>query len=200
MLLLMLLLGSAMHDPLAVTHPCKAEMKCTLFKSSCPQLGSRHGSPLADKAIPVPRRRMRVAAGILLLGLACCHQKRADPKPVLSCMASQQGHDDYLLVTRCEPLGKSERIAGTWFVAFELSLFKKGRPTRDDRLTQYHQLIVPAPLNAAVHKIDATGVAAYEIVFMGRRSLVQAGPEPNIFVADKIISMRRIEANLPPVR
>jgi hypothetical protein len=143
---------------------------------------------------------MRVAAGILLLGLACCGEKQAGPKAVLTCMSSQPTHDDYSLVTRCEPLGKSETIAGTWFVAFETSLFKEGRVTRGDRLSEYHRLIVPAPVNDAVHKVDATGYAAYDVVFAGRRSLLQLNSDPSIFVLDKIISMQRIHVQLPPVR
>ena len=112
-------------------------------------------------------------------------------------MSSQSTHDDYLLVTRCEPLGKSERIAGTWFVAFEASLFKEGRPARGGRLTEYHELIVPAQLNDAVHKVDATGYAAYDVVFIGRRSLLQLKSEPSTIVADRVVSMRRVEAQLP---
>jgi hypothetical protein len=69
---------------------------------------------------------MRVAAAIWLLALAPWGDKQTDPKAVLTCMSSQPSRDDYALVTRCEALGKSERIAGTWFVAFETSLFKEG--------------------------------------------------------------------------
>jgi hypothetical protein len=143
---------------------------------------------------------MRVAAAILLLGLTCCREKHTDPKAVLACMSSQPNRDDYSLLTRCEPLGKSERIAGTWFVAFETSLFKEGRASTGDRLTEYHRLIVPTPVNDAVQKVDATGYAAYDVVFVGRRSLLQQTSEPSTFVADKIVSMRRVQVQLPPVR
>ena len=142
---------------------------------------------------------MRIAAAFLLLGLACCREKQADPKAVLACMSSHPSRDDYSLVTSCEPLGKSEKIAGTWFVAFETSLFKEGRVARGDRLVEYHQLIVRAPVNDAVHKVDATGYAAYDVVFVGRRSLLQPNSEPRTFVADKIVSMRRVQVQLPPV-
>jgi len=141
---------------------------------------------------------MRVAAAVLLLGLACCREKQTDVKEVLACMSSQPSRDDYSLVTRCEPLGKSERFAGTWFVAFETSLFEEGGASTSDRLTEYHRLVVPTPVNDAVHKVDASGYAAYDVVFVGRRSLLQTS-EPSIFVADKIVSMRRVQKQLPPL-
>jgi hypothetical protein len=143
---------------------------------------------------------MRFVAIVLLLGLASCREKQADPKAVLACMSSQPTHDEYLLVTRCEPLGKSERIAGTWFVAFEMSLFKEGEVSKSGRLTEYHQLVVPTQVDEAVHKVDATGYAAYDVVFVGRQSLLQLRSEPTTFVADKIISMRRVQVQLPPMR
>lgn len=143
---------------------------------------------------------MRVAAAILLLALAGWREKQPDPEAVLTCMSSQPNRDDYSQVTRCEPLGKNERIAGTWFVAFETSLFKEGHASKGDRLTEYHRLIVPTTIGEAVHKIDAKGYAAYEVVFVGRRSLLQLPSEPRTFVADKIVSMRRVQVQLPPVR
>ena len=63
---------------------------------------------------------MRVAAAILLLALAGWREKQPDPEAVLTCMSSQPNRDDYSQVTRCEPLGKNERIAGTWFVRWGL--------------------------------------------------------------------------------
>ena len=143
---------------------------------------------------------MRVAAVILLLALACCRGKENDPDAVLACMRSQPNRDDYSLVARCEPLGRSERIAGTWFVAFETSLFREGHASTGDRLIEYHRLIVPTPVSGAVHKVDATGYAAYDVVFVGRRSLLIQAPEPSTIVADKIVSMRRVQVQLPPVR
>src|SRR5689334_10870128 len=142
---------------------------------------------------------MRVAAALLLIGLVGCSEKQSDPKAVLACMSSQPSRDDYSLVTRCEPLGESERFVGTWFVGFETSLFKEGPASKGDRLTQYHRLIVPPAINGAVHKVDATGHAAYEVVFVGRRSLLQQTSEPTTFVADKIVSMRRVQMKAPPL-
>ena len=138
---------------------------------------------------------MRVAAAILLLGLTSCRDKQADPKSVLACMSSQPRHDDYSLVTRCEPLRNSERIAGTWLVGFETSLFREARASRDNRLTDYRQLIVPAPISDAVHERNAMGYKTYDIVFVGRRS--QLKPDPTTFVADRIISIRRVQMQPP---
>lgn len=142
---------------------------------------------------------MRVVAAILLLGLVGCRERQTDPKAVLTCMSSQPSRDAYSLVTQCEPLGESQRFAGTWFVAFETPLFKEGRPSKGDRLTQYHRLIVPSPVDDAVHKVDPAGYAAYDVVFMGRRSLLQQTSEPTTFIADEIISMRRVQVPMPPV-
>src|SRR5690348_3378816 len=127
-------------------------------------------------------RHMRFAPAILLLGLACCREKQTDAKEVLTCMSSQTSRDDYSLATRCEPLGKSERFAGTWFVGFETSMFKEEGASRIDRSTDYHRLIVPTPLDDATHKVDSSGYAAYDVVFVGRRSLLQTS-EPSTFVA-----------------
>lgn len=142
---------------------------------------------------------MRVAAAALLLGLFACREKQTDSKAVLACMSAQPTRDNYSLTARCVPLGNSERFAGTWFVGFETSLFKVGGAVDGDRLTQYYPLIVPSPLNDAVHKLDAKGHAAYVLVFIGRRSLFQETSEPATLVADKIVSIRRIQVKLPPV-
>lgn len=142
---------------------------------------------------------MRVAAAILLLGLACCHANEADPKAVLACMSSQPQRDDYSLTTKCEPLGKSERITGYWFVGFETSLFREGGVAKGESPSDYHQLIVPAPINIAVHKVDPVGYAGYDVVFEGRRSRLQIGPVPRTFVADKIISIRPVPVHSPPL-
>ena len=140
---------------------------------------------------------MRIVAAILLLGFAGCREKQADPRQVLACMSSQPSHDEYLLVTRCEPLGKSEKMTGTWLVGFETSLFKEGSVKSGGRLSEYHQLVVPSRINDVVHKADATGYATYELVFVGRRSLLQYKSEPSTFVADRIISVRRAQMQPP---
>jgi hypothetical protein len=143
---------------------------------------------------------MRMFAAMLFLGLCGCHQRDADPSAILNCMRSTHSNDAYLLSTECEPLGKSERIAGTWFVGFELSRFKEGRPSEGDRMFQYHELIVPAALDTAVHKNDAGAITSYDLVFVGRRSLLHLDSEPNTFVLDKLVSIRRAQVQLPALR
>jgi hypothetical protein len=75
--------------------------------------------------------RSAIKAMVLTGGaLAACHakdvQRSLDPKTVSACMDAQHSHDDYLLVTKCEPLGPQERFQGTWFTGLEMDAFAKG--------------------------------------------------------------------------
>jgi hypothetical protein len=141
----------------------------------------------------------RLAKAIVLVSvtLTACHEKDVtksrDPEAVSACMDAGHSHDDYALVTKCEPLAPQEMFQGTWFVGFELSVFREGYAGVPAELgaslhSQY-EIVAPASLNERVHAQDSNGASAYQVSFLGRQSLI---PETKMMVADRIVSIRRV--------
>lgn len=142
------------------------------------------------------------AKAIVLVGtlLSACHRKEqqraTDLKSVSACMKAQQSHDDYLLATKCLPLGPEAKVKGTWVVGFEISAFRKdyqGVPAdlgtgTDNR----YELIVPTALGERVHADDAKGPLAFQLSFLGRESALTAMGGAKTIVADKVLSLRRV--------
>jgi len=137
---------------------------------------------------------------IMCAALPACHardtQKRADPKEVSACLAGQSGHDDYFLVTKCEPLGPQERFQGTWFAGFELSEFRPGYfgvPADFGKGRDASYLIVPTAWSRRAFAADpAECPCAYQITFLGRESSEPYMPGVKLVVADKILSFHRV--------
>ena len=145
--------------------------------------------------------KQRHVKAIAVVGslLAACHpkeqEKQSDPKAVSACMAAQNSHDNYLLVTTCEPLGQQAKLQGTWFVGFEMSVFRKGYagvPADFGTIDKQSQLIVPTALDETVHAKDSEGPSAFQISFLGRESALPAVGGAKLFVADRILSLRRV--------
>lgn len=111
-------------------------------------------------------------------------------------MAGQQSHDDYLQVTKCEPLGPEVKMQGTWVVGFEISVFRKnylGIPADLGTGTEdLYDLIAPTALEDRVHAKDSEGPAAYEISFLGRVSELPRMGGSTTVVADRVLSLRRV--------
>jgi len=117
----------------------------------------------------------------------------------MACMHSQATNDDYLLVTKCEPLGPSEKFEGTWFFGFETSLFRRGKqasagvPEKFADITpDDYQLIAPTSISSAVLDRDPSRICAIHVVFVGRPSLLRVKPEPVTVVVDKMLAMRAV--------
>jgi hypothetical protein len=111
-------------------------------------------------------------------------------------MAAQHSHDDYFLVTRCEPLGPQQRFQGTWFVGFELSAFRRGYSGLPAELgtgpAGLYEIIVPSSLSERVHAKDSQGAFAYQVTFLGRESSLPAMPGVKLMVADKMLSLHPV--------
>jgi hypothetical protein len=137
---------------------------------------------------------------LIVGGLAACHapdtQKSLGPKEVSACMAAEHSHDDYLLTTKCEPLASPEEFQGTWFVGYEVSVFRKGYsgvPAEiGSRLSDVDEIVVPASLSKKAHARDSAGPSAYQLVFVGRVSMLPAMPGQRLVVLDRLISIRRV--------
>jgi hypothetical protein len=144
----------------------------------------------------------RTAKIIALVGsiLAGCQakdsQKPADPKAVSACMAALHSHDDYFLVTKCEPLGPQRRFQGTWFVGFELSAFRRSYSGVPADLgtgpTGVDEIVVPASLSERIHARDSEGASAYQVMLLGRESSLAAMPGVKLVVADRVLSLQRV--------
>ena len=146
--------------------------------------------------------KQRADKAIVLVGslLAACHsggeRKSSDPHAVSACMAAQHSHDDYLLVTKCEPLGPQESFAGTWFVGFELSVFRKGYaavPAEPPTSTgNAYELVVPTKLSTSMYAKYPEGPSAYQVTFLGRESALPFMPGVKLVVADRVLSLRPV--------
>jgi hypothetical protein len=139
--------------------------------------------------------RLTAIAPIMLL-LAACNEESppvADPKQVIACMSAQQTSDDYLLVTKCEPLGPKNKFEGTWVVGFETSLFTTAHHKlnlKDQKVTdKFSTIIVPAKFRRRIHSQDPARYITYRVVFVGRESLMLPKEGHQIIVMDEIISM-----------
>lgn len=110
-------------------------------------------------------------------------------------MHAQESHDDYVRVTKCEPLGPKESIKGTWFVGFEESLFRidYGKVPADvGNRNDIYRLIAPEPLNTVAHEKDAVSATAYQITFVGRKSLLPPLGGQSTIVLDNVISIHPV--------
>ena len=108
-------------------------------------------------------------------------------------MEAQHTTDDYVLVTKCEPLGPQRKFQGTWFVGFELSVFRNdyaGVPAEPNG--HEYDLVAPALVSGRAHARDRAGVSAYQVTFLGREYQVANKPDPNHLVADRMLSVRSV--------
>ncbi|WP_309661278.1 hypothetical protein [Sphingomonas sp.] len=144
-------------------------------------------------------RRLLALAPLAACALIGCSTKASDEtakaKSVLACMSHQRSTDDYLLVTECEPLGVSEKFAGTWFVGFEVSTFRDNYtvvPAESGLSSGQYQLIVQKQLSFKAHLNDATKPMAYQIEFRGRKSLLKAGANKGTIVLDHLFAIRSV--------
>jgi len=122
-------------------------------------------------------------------------QKPADPRTVSACMAAEHSHDDYLLVTKCEPLGLQKTFHGTWFVGFEMSVFRmdySGIPADLGNPFDQYRIVVPTSLDQRVHARDAVGPSAYKVTFQGREALLLKKPGEKLIVADRMLALRAV--------
>jgi hypothetical protein len=109
-------------------------------------------------------------------------------------MAAQHSTDDYLLVTKCEPLEQSRLFHGIWTVGFESSSFRESDRTASTPIStsEHYELIVPSSLRRMVHGSDSSGDTVYELSFIGRRSRLPLGPGYGTIVLDRVISMHKV--------
>ena len=130
-----------------------------------------------------------------IVGCDVRSQESPDLNSVMACMARQQGHDDFIVVTRCEPLGPERHFSGTWFAGFEVSSFRMGYdsvPAELGRPAKLHRLVVEKELNTQIHSKDYAGVAAYQVEFYGRASLLSRTDLPGTIVLDRLIRIRQV--------
>ena len=141
---------------------------------------------------------------IILVGciIGACQPKdaprAADPRTVSACMAAEHSHDDYLLVTKCEPLGPTRTFHGTWFVGFEMSVFRmdySGIPADLGNPFDQYWIVVPTSLDRRVHARDAVGPSAYQVTFQGREALLPKRPGEKLIVADRMLALRAVSMN-----
>lgn len=139
-------------------------------------------------------RTLEVSMRILFYALTACvlsscnsepATKPVDPKSVLACMRAQHSNDDYILETRCAPLGPREAYSDTWYVGFEESLFRS-----DSAQHIAYEIIAPAQIRARVRRNDG-GTSALQLSFLGRESRMPGLAGRKVLVLDQLVSIRQ---------
>ena len=140
----------------------------------------------------------RAVVGLVVVAglVASCHPKQSRQansyKAVLDCMEATRSHDDYFLVTKCEPLGHQRTFRGTWFVGFEMSAFQEGYTGVPAALQNPIELVVPTNVSDKAHAKDSSGPSAYQVTFVGRESALPSTPGGRTLVVDHILSLRPV--------
>jgi len=137
----------------------------------------------------------RAAMIIALVGgmLCSCKAKNAQTTGNLisRCMEAQHTTDDYVLVTKCAPLGPQERFEGTWLVAFELNAFRKDYSSVPVELApDAYELVATPAVNSRV-RVNPAIASAYQITFLGREVRVPVGIYKTI-VLDRVMSLNPV--------
>lgn len=139
-----------------------------------------------------------IATLSLLASIQACRPanepERNDLSSVVRCMEKQEDRDSYLLVTKCEPLGPAKEFLGTWFDGFEEAEFEEGYSTVPARLESRGgvELVFSPASRKLVPQADEDRASAYQIRFIGRKSLVAEDRPFTTVVVDRLISIREV--------
>jgi hypothetical protein len=142
--------------------------------------------------------KLRIFFLLPVITAACREYPVSEPvneNSVVACMAAQETNDDYVIATKCEPLGPSLEFRGTWFVGFESSLFVDGYtsvPAQVDPDGQVAELIVPTRLARSYNPENAMSPAAFQVSFVGRKSALPSKSGRYVIVLDNVISIRSV--------
>ena len=135
---------------------------------------------------------MRVLLSALAaLAISACHSRsttqRADANSVVECINNLHSNDDYVLVTACVPLQRRKIYRGTWYVGFELSLFRSDSANLSSDSDVY-ELVAPSSLKEKFNQSSSGKVSTFQLSFMGRESARRDFRNRKIVVLDQPIS------------
>ena len=110
---------------------------------------------------------------------------------VSDCMHKEASNDDYVLVTKCEPLGPSHRMEGIWIVGFERSSFRE--LNSDGQFENEAWLVAPEAITTRAYRPNTPGFRSFRISFNGRVSKVPMLRDTRQVVLDELLSMREVK-------
>jgi hypothetical protein len=141
-----------------------------------------------------------IVALLIFASLPGCRRSedapRANWESIKACMQSQP-NDNYLRVTKCEPLEERRKFVGTWAVGQENSAFYERQSiSGENRKVAEFYLVVPrSSVDKAIHARDNGSIIKYEVSFIGRRSRFSPAPGTpgaRTIVLDEILSIREL--------